>query len=125
MCQVDTASRLVEIEAIAGVEGVDVVQMEPLDLSAGMGYLWDPRNRKVRDATKEAERKVLEMRKKLGASDGGGTAERGAYLGGFAMPHDRPENLKMRGYHMVAGAVDVGIFRQAAVEERESGHRGR
>ncbi|XP_010934495.1 uncharacterized protein [Elaeis guineensis] len=115
MCQVETAAGLAEIELIAGVEGVDVVQMEPLDLSASMGYLWDPRNRKVRDAIKEVERKVLEMRKKLGAADGAG--ERGAYLGGFAMPHDRPENLKMRGYHMVAGAVDVGIFRQAAVED--------
>ncbi|XP_038977607.1 2-keto-3-deoxy-L-rhamnonate aldolase-like [Phoenix dactylifera] len=59
MCQVETAAGVAEIEVIAGVEGVDVVQMEPLDLSASMGYLWDPRNRKVRDAMKEAERKVL------------------------------------------------------------------
>ncbi|XP_038983676.1 2-keto-3-deoxy-L-rhamnonate aldolase-like [Phoenix dactylifera] len=39
MCQVETAAGLAEIEAIAGVEGVDVVQMEPLDLRASMGHL--------------------------------------------------------------------------------------
>ncbi|XP_008780222.3 2-keto-3-deoxy-L-rhamnonate aldolase-like [Phoenix dactylifera] len=50
MCQVETAAGLAEIEAIAGVEGVDVVQMEPLDLSASMGHL--------RDAMKEAGRKL-------------------------------------------------------------------
>ncbi|XP_038988033.1 2-keto-3-deoxy-L-rhamnonate aldolase-like [Phoenix dactylifera] len=121
MCQVETAAGLAEIEAIAGVEGVDVVQMEPLDLSTSMGYLWDPRNRKVRDAMKEAERKVLGMRNKLSAAEGDGAGERGPYFGGggggLAMPHDRAENMKIRGYHMVTGAVDVGIFRQAAVED--------
>ncbi|XP_038972994.1 2-keto-3-deoxy-L-rhamnonate aldolase-like [Phoenix dactylifera] len=50
MCQVETAAGLAEIEAIAGVEGVDVVQM---DLGASMGHLWD-----LRDAMKEAERKL-------------------------------------------------------------------
>ncbi|XP_038984434.1 2-keto-3-deoxy-L-rhamnonate aldolase-like [Phoenix dactylifera] len=117
MCQVETAAGLVKIEAITGVEGVDVVQMEPLDLSASMGYLWDPRNRKVRDAMKEAERKMLGMRNKLSAAKGGDAGERGPYLGGLAMPHDRAENMKMRGYHMVMGAVDVEIFWQAAVED--------
>ncbi|KAG1359219.1 2-keto-3-deoxy-L-rhamnonate aldolase-like [Cocos nucifera] len=116
MCQVETAAGVAEIEAIAAVEGVDVVQMGPLDLSASMGYLWDPGNRKVREVMKDAERRVLGMRKKVAAAEGG-SGERGPYLGGFAMPHDRPEDMKMRGYHMVAGAVDLGIFRQAVVED--------
>ncbi|XP_008803063.2 2-keto-3-deoxy-L-rhamnonate aldolase-like [Phoenix dactylifera] len=116
MCQVETTAGVAEIEAIAAVEGVDVVQMGPLDLSASMGYLWDPGNRNVRGVMKDAERRVLGMRKKVVPAEGGG-GERGPYLGGFAMPHDRPEDLKLRGYHMVAGAVDLGIFRQVAVED--------
>ncbi|KAL5200887.1 hypothetical protein ABZP36_035241 [Zizania latifolia] len=112
ICQVETTAGIAEIDAIAVVDGVDVVQMGPLDLSASMGYLWDPGNRKVRARLREAERKVLEARKKVTASDGNV-----AYLGGFAMPNDPAEQLKLRGYHMVAGAVDIGMFRKAALED--------
>lgn len=92
-------------EEIAAVDGVDCVQMGPLDLSASMGYLWDPGNKNVRDALREAERKVL-----LRNDDG-------VYLSGFAMPHDGPRDLRSRGYHMVSGATDVALFRNAAVED--------
>lgn len=102
----ESAKGIERIEEIANVEGVDCIQMGPLDLSASMGYLWDPGNRKVRALMKDAERRVLEMSKK-----------KGIYLGGFAMPHDKPEQLKTRGYHMVSGAVDLGMFRKAAVED--------
>ncbi|KAJ8497500.1 hypothetical protein OPV22_008052 [Ensete ventricosum] len=119
MCQVEAFDAVAEIEAIAAVEGVDVVQMGPMDLSASMGYLWDPGNRKVRKVLRDVERKVLGVRKRRteadAASECGGVG--GPYLGGFAMPHDPPEELKARGYHLVAGAVDVGLFRQAAVED--------
>ncbi|XP_038974861.1 uncharacterized membrane protein At1g16860-like [Phoenix dactylifera] len=63
MCQVGMAAGLAEIEVIAGIEGVDVVQMEPLDLSASMGHLWD-----LRDAMKEAERKLGRNRFHPGAT---------------------------------------------------------
>lgn len=112
MCQVETAAGVEQIEGIAGIEGVDCVQMGPLDLSASMGYLWDPGHRKVRAVLREAERRVFAVKK---AAEEAGAV--GPYLGGFAMPHDRPEELKKRGYHMVAGAVDVGMFRKAAVED--------
>uniref|UniRef100_I1QQM2 HpcH/HpaI aldolase/citrate lyase domain-containing protein n=2 Tax=Oryza glaberrima TaxID=4538 RepID=I1QQM2_ORYGL len=113
ICQVETAAGIAEVDAIAAVDGVDVVQMGPLDLSASMGYLWDPGNRKVRARLREAEKKVLDARKKnVTASDGNV-----AYLGGFAMPNDPAEQLKLRGYHMVSGAVDIGMFRKAALED--------
>jgi 2-keto-3-deoxy-L-rhamnonate aldolase RhmA len=115
ICQVETATAIAEIDAIAAVDGVDVVQMGPLDLSASMGYLWDPGNRKVRATLREAERKVLEAKKKKkAAAASGGNA---AYLGGFAMQNDPPEQLKLRGYHMVAGAVDIAMFRKAALDD--------
>ncbi|KAK7243841.1 hypothetical protein RIF29_38653 [Crotalaria pallida] len=114
MCQVESLEGVKNADAIAAVDGVDCIQMGPLDLSASMGYLWDPGNKKVRDVLWEAERKVLESNEKEGDGAGAGA---GAYLGGFAMPHDGPQYLRSRGYHMVSGAVDIGLFRSAAVED--------
>ncbi|XP_050377353.1 uncharacterized protein LOC126794635 [Argentina anserina] len=107
MCQVESEEGVKRAEEIAAVEGVDCVQMGPLDLSASMGYLWDPGNKKVRKALKAAEKAVLGSDPLVG----------GAYLGGFAMPHDGPQELRTRGYHVVSGSVDVGLFRSAVVED--------
>ncbi|KDP34360.1 hypothetical protein JCGZ_11243 [Jatropha curcas] len=108
MCQVESEEGVKKAEEIAAVEGVDCIQMGPLDLSASLGYLWDPGHKKVREMLRKAEKAVF------GSNPGSGG---GAYLAGFAMPHDGPTNLKSRGYHMVSGAVDLGMFRSAAVED--------
>jgi 2-keto-3-deoxy-L-rhamnonate aldolase RhmA len=107
MCQVESAEAVKKVEEIAAVDGVDCIQMGPLDLSASMGYLWDPGNKKVKEMMRAAEKGVLGVEPKAG----------GAYLAGFAMPFDGPDDLRRRGYHMVSGAVDVGLFRSAAVED--------
>ncbi|MBA0851751.1 hypothetical protein Goshw_025251 [Gossypium schwendimanii] len=107
MCQVETVDGVKKVEEIAAVEGVDCIQMGPLDLSASLGYLWDPGHKKVREMLRTVEKEVLKSDRKDG----------GAFLAGFAMPHDPPEALGKRGYHMVSGAVDVGLFRNAAVED--------
>lgn len=112
MCQVESEEAVKHVDEIAAVDGVDCIQMGPLDLSASLGCLWDPGNKKVRETMWEAEKKVLESKKD--------NVDVGAYLSGFAMPHDGPQYLKSRGYHMVAGAVDVGLFRSAAVEDVNS-----
>ena len=59
---------------IAAVDGVDYVMMGPLDLSAAMGWLGDPVNKKVKEAL----------------LDHGS----GAYLAGFAIPNDGPDELR-------------------------------
>lgn len=107
MCQVETVDGVKKVEEIAAVDGVDCVQMGPLDLSASLGYLWDPGHKKVREMLRTAEKGVL----KSNPGDGG------AFLCGFAMPHDPPEELGRRGYQMVSGTVDVGLFRNAALED--------
>lgn len=108
MCQVESEEAVKKVEDIAAVDGVDCIQMGPLDLSASMGYLWDPGNKKVREMLKAAEKGVLGTKK---------NPKEGAYLAGFAMPHDSPDDLRSRGYHMVSGTVDLGLFRSAAVED--------
>ncbi|KAJ8768359.1 hypothetical protein K2173_021512 [Erythroxylum novogranatense] len=108
MCQVESEEGVENAKQIAAVDGVDCIQMGPLDLSASMGYLWDPGHKKVTTMMRAAEKAVL------GSNPGNGC---GAYLAGFAMPHDDPTDLKSRGYNMVSGAVDVGLFRRAAMED--------
>ncbi|CAK8570394.1 unnamed protein product [Lathyrus sativus] len=107
MCQVESKEGVKNIDKIVAVDGVDCIQMGPLDLSASMGYLWDPGNRKVRETLREAERKVLKRK----------TENDDVFLSGFALPFDGPRDLKSRGYHMVSGASDVGLFRSSAVED--------
>ncbi|KAK6935598.1 HpcH/HpaI aldolase/citrate lyase domain [Dillenia turbinata] len=111
MCQVESEEGVEKIDEIAAVDGVDCIQMGPLDLSASVGYLWDPGNKKVREMMRKAEKGVLESRGD-GEGEGGG-----AFLAGFAMPHDWPEDLRKRGYHMVSGAVDVGLLRDAFIDD--------
>ncbi|EPS65558.1 hypothetical protein M569_09219, partial [Genlisea aurea] len=103
MCQVESEEAVENVDEIAAVDGVDCVQMGPLDLSASMGFLWDPGHKKVRAAMSTAEKTVLSGRK--------------AYLSGFVMPHDGAAALHRRGYRMVSGAADLELFRSAAVED--------
>ncbi|KAJ0817964.1 putative 4-hydroxy-2-oxoheptanedioate aldolase [Helianthus annuus] len=107
MCHVESEEGVKKIEEIAMVDRVDCVQMGPLDLSASMGYLWDPRQKKVKEVLRTAEKGVLRTMEKGG----------GAFLSGFAMPHDRPEEMRLRWYHMISRAVDIGLFRSARVED--------
>ncbi|XP_050229359.1 uncharacterized protein LOC126678503 [Mercurialis annua] len=108
MCQVESEDGAKKADEIAAVDGVDCIQMGPLDLSASMGYLWDPGHKKVKEMMRVAEKGVLGSDPKN---------KNGAYLAGFSMPYDGPTNLKSRGYQMVTGTVDVGLFRSAAVDD--------
>lgn len=104
MCQVESEEAVKKIEEIAMVEGVDCIQMGPTDLSAGMGFLNDLGNKRAKEMLQRAEKSVLGLKN-------------GAFLAGFAMPHDPPSELQRRGYHMVSGAVDIGLFRDAAIAD--------
>ncbi|XVF53150.1 hypothetical protein PTKIN_Ptkin05aG0077200 [Pterospermum kingtungense] len=103
MCQVESEEAVKRAGEIAAVDGVDCVMVGPLDLSASLGYLRDLGNEKVKEVMKVAEQAVL----------GGGDA----YLAGFSMAQDPPNEMRKRGYNMVCGAVDLALFRNAAVED--------
>ncbi|CAI0408856.1 unnamed protein product [Linum tenue] len=111
MCQVESAEAVKKVGVISAVDGVDCVMMGPLDLSADMGYLTDPAHPKVKEMMADAEEAVLGRIRSRGS---------GAYLGGFAVGNDDglgPAEMRSRGYHMVCGAVDVGLFRDGVVRD--------
>ena len=92
------------IKEIVTVEGVDCVMMGPFNLIVGMGWLRDPVNEKVKEVMMVVEKAVLD-------------SDSETYLAGCAMPNDGPDELKRRGYHLVCGGADVGLFRSAAVDD--------
>eukprot|EP00252_Welwitschia_mirabilis_P016985 TRINITY_DN37778_c0_g1_i1.p1 TRINITY_DN37778_c0_g1~~TRINITY_DN37778_c0_g1_i1.p1 ORF type:complete len:338 (+),score=36.32 TRINITY_DN37778_c0_g1_i1:133-1146(+) len=105
MCQVESVEAVDKVEDIAAVEGVDCIQMGPTDLAADMGFLNDLTNDKVMEMRMRAEKTVLK--------------KGDAFLAGFAMPGDPPLQILSRGYHMIAGAVDVMLIRDAMVADLE------
>ncbi|GCL62886.1 4-hydroxy-2-oxoheptanedioate aldolase [Pseudaquabacterium pictum] len=59
LVQVETASALAQLDAIAAVEGVDGVFIGPADLSASMGHLGDPGHPDVQRAIDSAIDRIL------------------------------------------------------------------
>ncbi|XP_019057756.1 PREDICTED: uncharacterized protein LOC104815209 [Tarenaya hassleriana] len=107
MCQIESEKGVNNIKDIIRVDGMDCVMIGPRDLSASLGLLHDPGNHKVKETMKRAEWAVL-------ASN---PANGGAYLAGMATAHDKAADLRSRGYHMVLGAADISLFKQAVVED--------
>ncbi|KAL4343858.1 hypothetical protein HN51_062070 [Arachis hypogaea] len=106
LCQVETAEAVENVEGIAAVDGVDGIMVGPLDLSASVGCMHDPRNEKVKEMMRKIESTVLGMKRKEGG---------GPYLAGFAMPFDGPDQFRSRGYKLIRGVTDVGLFKNACV----------
>ncbi|MCO5562906.1 hypothetical protein L7F22_016542 [Adiantum nelumboides] len=113
MCDNDEVLKILQIESseavelipdIAAVDGVDCLMLGPTDLSSSIGYLHDPGHENVMKLMHRAEKAVL-------------SAPSTTYLAGFAMPHDPPEEMCRRGYHIISGAVDLALFRKAAVAD--------
>jgi 4-hydroxy-2-oxoheptanedioate aldolase len=59
LVQVETASALAQLDAIAAVDGVDGVFIGPADLSASMGHLGQPGHPEVRQAIDGAIARIL------------------------------------------------------------------
>lgn len=67
LLQVETATGLENLEAIASVEGVDGVFLGAADLSASLGYLGQPRHPTVVAALEKASKLIRAKGKALGA----------------------------------------------------------
>ena len=93
---------------IAAVDGVDMIMVGPLDLSAGVGCLRNPKDERVKEMVDRVEKKVLGAPRKEGG---------GPYLGRFGSAQDGPEEYRDRGYRLIRVNLDVTLFRDACLED--------
>jgi 4-hydroxy-2-oxoheptanedioate aldolase len=66
IAQIETASALAQIEAIAAVPGIDGLFIGPADLAASLGHLGDPGHAEVRAAIEDAIRRIVSSGKAPG-----------------------------------------------------------
>ncbi|MCO5612289.1 hypothetical protein L7F22_066554 [Adiantum nelumboides] len=98
--QVESSEAVGRIPNIAAVDGVDCLMLGPTDLSSSIRYLHDPGHEKVMKLMHRERKAIL-------------SAPSITYLAGFAMPHDPPEEMRKHGYHIITGANDLALFRNA------------
>ena len=99
IAMIESAAGVAAIPEIARVDGIDMLFLGPLDLSASidrMGRYDDPAMRELID---EAERRTLEA---------------GCWLGGPVYPGTSAADLFGRGYRFVTVASDVALLRDGA-----------
>ncbi len=99
LLQIETAASLEQIEAIAGVDGVDGLFIGPSDLAASMGHLGQPGHAEVQDALCSAAKRITRTGKAPGI---------------LATQSVDAVRYIDWGYRFVAGAVDLGLLLNGA-----------
>jgi 2-keto-3-deoxy-L-rhamnonate aldolase RhmA len=108
MVQVETLLGVSNIPEIAAVDGVDLIFLGPVDLSASIGKMFQFEDPQVQELIQEAEEKVRDAPNCM--------------LGGFRPPgRSVQEMLDLGGYSLVAGSVDMGLLREAAKQDWQGG----
>ena len=109
ICQIETCQAVENVEAIAAVEGVDVLFIGPNDLAADAGFF-------NRMEVPEVEALVARVEEVCTAA--------GVMLGGIVSPVRSLEQLKAKGYRMILQDADTALLRDAALDslarQRES-----
>jgi 2-keto-3-deoxy-L-rhamnonate aldolase RhmA len=100
--QIESRTAVDNIEAIAAVDGIDVLFIGPNDLGGTIGRFGDLAHPELATLIEKAERAVKAAGKKLGGIPFGGLSARDLYE---------------RGYDMVLAATDVGLLRDAALAD--------
>ncbi|MGB8275860.1 MAG: aldolase/citrate lyase family protein [Alphaproteobacteria bacterium] len=99
ICQIETMAGVENARAIAATEGVDMIFLGPMDLSASAGFFNEPDHPEVEALIGRVEAEVK------GA---------GRMLGGLSTKARPASVLFERGYAFVLDAVDIGLLRDAA-----------
>jgi 4-hydroxy-2-oxoheptanedioate aldolase len=97
--QVETGSALEQLEAIAGVEGVDCVFIGPADLSASLGHLGDPMHAETQKALQDAGRRLQKLGKAAGI---------------LAVVEADARRYIEWGYNFVAVGIDTALLARSA-----------
>jgi 4-hydroxy-2-oxoheptanedioate aldolase len=102
VCQIESPKAVENIEAIAAVDGVDVLFIGPHDLSGTVGQLGDLKHPQVAKLIARAEEGIKRSGKPMGTVPHPGTTWR---------------EMFQRGYQMINAGSDVGRLRDAALAE--------
>ncbi|MCG6930468.1 MAG: hypothetical protein LJE64_07905 [Desulfofustis sp.] len=103
--QIEHLEATANIDAIAAVDGMDMLFIGPNDLAGSIGKFEDLNDPAVVAAVEEAENKIRAS---------------GKMLGGFPLPGKTDEELEKKGYRFVARHCDIWLFRTAAAEAAKS-----
>ncbi len=99
ICQIETMEGVGDVDAIAAVEGVDMLLVGPMDLSASAGHFNDP------DCA-EMDAPMARVAESAG--------NEGVLLGTMATAGRTAPDLFEAGYDFVLDTVDIAILREAA-----------
>lgn len=99
VAMIESGAGLAAILEIAAVDGIDMLFIGPLDLTADAGTYGDLGHPDLIAAIRDAENAI--------------TAS-GTMLGGALLPGDRPRDAFSRGYRLVTGVSDIGLLLGAA-----------
>ena len=99
LVQVETREAMKELEAIAGVDGVDGVFIGPSDLAASLGHLGNPAHPDVQEAIHDAVKRLKKVGKPAGILTGN---------------EEEIRRYIEWGYLFVAVGSDVGLLAKSA-----------
>lgn len=108
ICQIENRTGVRNAAAIAATDGVDMIFLGPMDLSASAGHFNEPDHPEVERLIRDVETAVRSTGKMLG-----GLATRGRPAG----------ELFDRGYDLVIDAVDIALLRDAAVRNVQAARK--
>jgi len=100
ICQIETRQAVENIEAIAAVEGLDVLFIGPNDLAADAGFFNDLEAPEVEGLIARVEEAAVAA---------------GLILGGIVNPGRRLEQLAAKGYRMILQDADTALLRDGAL----------
>ncbi|MBE0531121.1 MAG: hypothetical protein IH626_09845 [Rhodospirillales bacterium] len=100
MCQIESMKAVGNIDEIAAVEGVDVLFVGPVDLSASMGIMGKTQAPEFIELRTRAEKAIKAA---------------GKWMGGLAVAGDSVQAMRDRGYDIVTGVSDISLLRDAAI----------
>lgn len=92
---IESAEGVKNVEAIAAIKGVDVIQLGPFDLTFDMGIPAQFEHPKFLKALERIEK---------------GVKNAGKILGGVALPGLSNETIVQRGYRMITVGADLGML---------------
>lgn len=106
ICQIETQAGIDNVEAIAAVEGVDMLFVGPADLSASLGYL---HNRRDPEFIAALDALLARIR------------AAGAWAGTVPRADASAHDLLKDDYNLVVGGSDIGLLRDSACAYVKSG----